>query len=89
MKRQSPGEVSCQFSLYPLRQERITPTLEAVVRELDQTQVDYEVGSMSTLLHGDEEHVFQALRRAFHAAAVTGDAVLVATISNGCPAKAD
>ena len=83
------GKVSCQFALYPLRQPRISPVLEDVVRALDEVGVAYEMGGMSTLLHGDEEQVFAALRSAFRAAAARGDAVLIATVSNGCPAKMD
>jgi uncharacterized protein YqgV (UPF0045/DUF77 family) len=83
------GTISCQFALYPLRQLRITPVLEEIVHTLDESGVEYEMGSMSTLLAGDEERVFAALRHAFRAAAAHGDAVLIATVSNGCPVKAD
>ncbi len=82
-------KISCQFSLYPLRQPRITPVLEEVVQSLVDMGVEFEMGSMATILQGDEEQVFAALRRAFAVAAKRGDAVLVASISNGCPVKAD
>jgi uncharacterized protein YqgV (UPF0045/DUF77 family) len=39
---------------------------------------------MSTYIEGDEDAVFEALKRAFRGAAEAGELVLVATVSNAC-----
>ena len=77
-------KVSCQFALYPLRQEKLGEILGEAVRELDQVGVSYRVGTMGTEMEGEEEAVFSALRTAFRRVAEHGDAVLVATVSNAC-----
>ena len=77
-------KVSCQFALYPLRQEKLGEILGEALRELDQVGVSYRVGTMGTEMEGEEEAVFRALRTAFRRVAEHGDAVLVATVSNAC-----
>lgn len=77
-------KVSCQFSLYPLRQEKLGEVLGEALRELDQIGVSYRVSGMATEMEGEEGDVFSALRGAFRRVAEHGDAVLVATISNAC-----
>lgn len=77
--------VSAQVSLYPLGQGDLTPAIEAFLRALEGRGLSYEVGSMSTVLWGDDEAVFAALREGFAAAAAAGQAVLTVTVSNACP----
>ncbi|NLD72231.1 MAG: hypothetical protein GX649_05885 [Chloroflexi bacterium] len=77
--------ISAQISLYPLGQEDLGPAIEALVRVLDVHGLEYEVGSMSTVVWGDDEAVFAALREGFAAAATFGQAVMSATVSNACP----
>ncbi len=77
--------ISAQVSLYPLGQGDLTPAIEAFLRALEGRGLTYEVGSMSTVLWGDDEAVFAALREGFAAATATGQAVLTVTISNACP----
>ncbi|MCL4532253.1 MAG: thiamine-binding protein [Actinobacteria bacterium] len=76
--------MSCQFSLYPLRQEKLGEILAEAVRELDRVGVSYRVGTMGTEMEGEDEEVFHALHSAFVRVAERGDAVLVATVSNAC-----
>jgi uncharacterized protein YqgV (UPF0045/DUF77 family) len=75
----------CQFSFYPLRQPRVSPALDAALAELRDAGLHPIVGAMSTYIEGDENSVFDGLKRAFRAAAARGDTVLVATVSNACP----
>ena len=77
-------KVSCQFSLYPLGVGDLGPALQRAFEELDALNIQYTVGSMSTLLEGEEEQVFAALARAFHQLAEEGTVVLTATVSNAC-----
>lgn len=78
--------VSAQVSLYPLGQADLAPAIEAVLAVFATYGLDYQVGAMSTLVWGDDERIFAALRAAFAAAVEHGPAVLVVTLSNACPA---
>jgi uncharacterized protein YqgV (UPF0045/DUF77 family) len=78
--------VSASISVYPLRQQRLGPAIEAVRLAVEGEGLTPEVGPMSTLVSGDAERIFAALRRAFESAAETGDVAMVATLSNACPA---
>lgn len=77
--------VSCQFSLYPLGVEHLSPILNQALQEVADLGLEYEVGNMSTQMSGPPELVFRALERAFAVAAEHGGVVLVATVSNACP----
>ncbi len=77
--------VSAQISLYPLGQSSLGPAIEAAVEALGSRDLDCDVGSMSTVVTGEVEVVFEALRDAFQAAAAHGGTVMVCTVSNACP----
>ena len=79
------GTISAQVSLYPLRQPSIGPAIRETVRIFREHGLDVRIGPMSTLVWGEEEKVFAALREAFRWAAQEGDAVMVVTLSNACP----
>lgn len=80
--------VSAQVSVYPLRQQHLGPAVEAVRRALEAEGLEPEVGPMSTLVRGDAERIFAALREAFERVAEAGDVAMVASLSNACPADA-
>lgn len=77
--------VSAQVSIYPLRQQRLTPAIEAVRERLEAAGLRPEVGSMSTVVVGEDEVIFGALREGFRAAAGSGHVVMAVTLSNACP----
>jgi len=77
--------VSAQVSLYPLAQGDIAPAIEEFLRVLGARGLSYNVGAMSTVLSGDDQTVFAALREAFAAATSLGPAVMTVTVSNVCP----
>ena len=78
--------VSAQISIYPLRQERLSPAEEAVAASLAARGLQPQVGAMSTVATGEAAAVFDALRAAFEATAATGHVVMAVTLSNACPA---
>jgi uncharacterized protein YqgV (UPF0045/DUF77 family) len=80
-------ETSAQISVYPLRQQHLGPAVEAVRLALEAGGLSPSVGPMSTLVRGDAERIFAALREAFERAAATGDVSMVITLSNACPAE--
>jgi uncharacterized protein YqgV (UPF0045/DUF77 family) len=77
--------VSAQVSLYPLRQERLSPALEVLRRALEREGLAAQVGPMSTLVTGEAGRVFAALQVGFEQAAAGGSVVMVVTVSNACP----
>jgi uncharacterized protein YqgV (UPF0045/DUF77 family) len=77
--------ISCQFSLYPLGVENLSPSIDAAIAELRGLGLETDVGAMSTYVSGETETVFQGLRQAFDAAARRGHVVMTVTLSNACP----
>lgn len=77
--------VSAQISVYPLRQQHLGPAVEAVRRALERRGLQAEVGPMSTLVMGETDRLWDALRAAFEAAAAEGDVAMALTVSNACP----
>ena len=73
-----------QISLYPLGQEDLAPAIGDVLDVLTEHGLEHRVGSMSTLVWGDDEVLFPALREAYARACQRGPAVLVITVSNAC-----
>jgi len=76
---------SAQIAVYPLRQERLTPTIAEVSRALEAAGLRVEVGPMSTLVTGEATAIFRALSEAFEQAGARGHVVMTATVSNACP----
>jgi len=79
------GVLTAQVSLYPLRQASIGPVIRQVGRIFRQHGLKARIGEMSTLVWGEEQALFAALRDAFHQAAESGDTVMAVTLSNACP----
>jgi uncharacterized protein YqgV (UPF0045/DUF77 family) len=79
--------VSAQFSVYPLEHERLGPAVEVLLRACGREGLEPRVGPMSTLVSGDAQRIFAALRAGFEEAAALGPTVLTVTISNACPAE--
>lgn len=77
--------ISAQVSIYPLRQQRLTPAIEAVRERLEAAGLRPEIGAMSTVVVGEDEAIFSALQEAFRRAAATGHVVIAVTLSNACP----
>jgi len=82
--------VTAQVSLYPLRQQALSPAIEEACKALEEHGLEHQVSLMSTLVWGEVGEVFAALKEAFERAAQYGGTVMVVTISNACPLpKAD
>jgi uncharacterized protein YqgV (UPF0045/DUF77 family) len=77
--------VTAQVSLYPLRQESLAPVIGESLQIFQESALEVEPDTMSTLLVGDETTVFGALQEAFHQAAEHSQVVMVVTFSNACP----
>lgn len=78
-------QIAALVSLYPLRQEKLSPAIEEAWRILEDNQLDLEKGAMSTLVSGDAEKVFDAIKEAFLTSAEKGQISMVVTFANACP----
>ena len=77
--------ISAQISLYPLKQPRLSPAIEAAWMTLEENQLDLKKGEMSTVVSGEAEKVFRATKEVFLKAAELGPVSMVVTFSNACP----
>ena len=77
--------ITAQVSLYPLGEADLSPAIDAAVGAFARHGVESRTGEMSTVLWGDDEKLFEALRDAFREAASRGSAVMTITVSNACP----
>jgi uncharacterized protein YqgV (UPF0045/DUF77 family) len=77
--------ISAQISIYPLRQEHLSPAIDAVKQALGTRGLQPETGAMSTIVTGEAKEVFIALHEAFEQAAAAGHVVMTVTVSNACP----
>jgi uncharacterized protein YqgV (UPF0045/DUF77 family) len=80
--------VSAQISLYPLRQEKLGPAIDALRLALEREGLAPEVGPMRTHVVGETGRVLAALQQGFEVAAARGPVALVITLSNACPVDA-
>lgn len=76
---------SAQVSIYPLRQERLSTAIEEALHILQEHGLEVQPGPMSTLVRGEDDAIFAAIRSAFGHAAERGEVVMVVTLSNACP----
>lgn len=81
-------EVQAEVSLYPLRTQFLTEEIQHFVEHLRQNNLKIEMGTMSSHVSGDCQHVFRTLGEAFEKCARGGDIVLTAKVSNACPPRA-
>jgi len=79
------NRISSFMSVYPLRQEEVSPGIGASLDALAEIGVNHEVGLMGTMLWGEDEKVFRALLQAFRKASSVGKTTMVVTISNATP----
>jgi len=80
--------LSIQVSLYPLRQTHIGPAISKALEVFRLRGLEVKAGTMSTVVIGGEDDIFDSLKSSFQSAAALGDVVMVASISNCCPLPA-
>ena len=81
-------DIICQFSLYPLRVEHLSPTIDTALAAIADRGLSVTAGPLTSTAFGPAETVFAALRDAYTAAVEHGDCILTATFSNACPQPA-
>ena len=78
-------KVQAEVSLYPLRQNDLTKPIQQFIESLKRDDINIKTGSMSSVILGDSQIVFQDLQKAFEQAAQKYEVVLTVKISNACP----
>lgn len=77
--------ISAQVALYPLRQADLGPAISKAIEIYRAHGLVVSSGTMSTVIAGEADAVFDALKASFRAADALGDVVMTASISNCCP----
>jgi uncharacterized protein YqgV (UPF0045/DUF77 family) len=77
--------IAAQVSLYPLRQTHLSPAINDALDAFRERGLEVSPGAMSSLVSGDDEAFFEALKNAFRKCTDKGDVVMVLAISNACP----
>jgi uncharacterized protein YqgV (UPF0045/DUF77 family) len=80
--------LTAQVSLYPLRQPHLSSAIQQALDVFRRHGLEVVPGAMSSLLTGEDEPVFAALKEAFQTTSQQGDVVMVVTLSNACPVPA-
>jgi len=78
-------KVQAEVSLYPLRQKDLAKPIQQFVESLKSNNLKVKTGSMSSVISGDSQVVFQSLQKAFERVAKRYDVVLTVKMSNACP----
>jgi uncharacterized protein YqgV (UPF0045/DUF77 family) len=76
---------SAQIAVYLLRQDRLSPAIEAVQQALRDNHLSPEPGPMNTYVVGDDQTIFAAFKDAFRRASSMAQLVMTVTLSNACP----
>ncbi|MDR5659410.1 YkoF family thiamine/hydroxymethylpyrimidine-binding protein [Serpentinicella sp. ANB-PHB4] len=75
--------IHAEVTLYPLKTQNASRVINNSIETLDQESVEYEVGSMATHVHGNEDSVWNSLKSLFDQAQTSGGEVsMVVTITN-------
>jgi uncharacterized protein YqgV (UPF0045/DUF77 family) len=78
-------QIAAQISLYPLKQQKLSPAIETAWRVLEEKGLALQKGGMSTVVAGEAVEVFAAVQEVFLKSAEIGPVSLVVTFSNACP----
>ncbi len=74
--------ICAEVSIYPLKTGEATNIINSSIDSLNHNDIDYQVGSISTHLHGSEEQVWDSLQQMFQRAGESGEVSMVVTITN-------
>jgi uncharacterized protein YqgV (UPF0045/DUF77 family) len=77
--------VSVELSIYPLKEKHTSPFLEDAFAIFRSHELAIVRGSMSSIVTGESEKIFQALREIYDKISSNSQVVIVAKFSNACP----
>jgi len=77
--------LAAQVSIYPLHQASLAPVIDKALGIFEQHGLEITPGSMSSVVSGDDEDLFAAIKEAFQQTTEQGEVVMIITLSNACP----
>ena len=77
--------LSAQLSIYPLRQPSLSLTINEAIEVLEKFGLKIIPGSMSTIIMGNVNKIWSALKKVFITVSGHGQVVMIITLSNACP----
>jgi len=77
--------LAAQVSMYPLRQSRLSPAIDEALGIFKQHDLEVTLGAMSSVVSGDDEALFAAIKEVFQQISEQGEVVMIITLSNACP----
>ncbi|MFH1638908.1 MAG: YkoF family thiamine/hydroxymethylpyrimidine-binding protein [Chloroflexota bacterium] len=77
--------LAAQVSIYPLRQAHFSPAIGKALDIFRERGLTVEMGAMSSVVSGEDEALFPALKEVFQGLAEKGELVMLVTFSNACP----
>jgi uncharacterized protein YqgV (UPF0045/DUF77 family) len=77
--------VAAQVSIYPLRQQKFSPVINKALEIFRVKGLNVEMGAMSTIISGEDEPLFTAIKEVYESLAEKGELVMIVTFSNACP----
>ena len=80
--------VSIQVSLYPL-DGAVGKGVREFVQIITDAGLDFETGSMSTIIRGEMNKLWPVLQAAFEEVSAQHPVVMTITVSNACPIHKD
>ncbi|RQW83586.1 MAG: hypothetical protein EHM79_15825 [Geobacter sp.] len=80
-------KIQAEISLYPLKENHFGPYIDDFLNAALRQGLTVSVGSMSSVIAGEREAVFQAVSDGFAQVSDQCKVVLVVKFSNACPAS--
>jgi uncharacterized protein YqgV (UPF0045/DUF77 family) len=77
--------LAAQISIYPLRQPTLSPVINRALNVFQSYGLEVTTGAMSSLVSGNDEMLFSAIKEAFKKTAEQGEVVMTIILSNACP----
>jgi len=71
-----------EVSIYPQKTNNASQIITSSIQTLSQEKIEYKVGSLSTHIDGNDEQVWNGIKKVFNEAQKAGEVSMVVTISN-------
>lgn len=81
--------ISAEVSIYPLKTDQGSSVISGSIECLNNRELFYSVGSISTYLEGKDAEVWKAITEMFEMAAGGGEVSMVVTITNAADKERD
>lgn len=79
-------KIQAELSIYPLKEAYLAPYIDSLLNTIRRQGLTISTGTMSTIISGERDVVFQAIADGFACVADQCKLVLVVKYSNACPA---